>query len=184
MMRFSKCSKYESSFKFTWERVFCEKYIWFEKVASWHDVRLHKDHSLKTLCSIISQSLRYASECMRIDVAHKCFGGSGEEECLSFYKFQKFLMSSKDKTLGKLWGICMYVCVICNHNMKGNFFLKRTRISPHSIYPYNIANTRNFYILYKWNGTNALFSLCTSRRIWKAKMIHICINFCALNVKT
>ena len=71
MMRFSKCSKYESPFKFTWERVFCEKYIWFEKVASWHDVRLHKDHSLKTLCSIISQSLRYASECMRIDVAQK-----------------------------------------------------------------------------------------------------------------
>ena len=78
---------------------------------------------------------------------HKSFGGSGEEECLSFYKFQKFLMSSKDKTLGKLWCICM--CVICNHNMKGNFFLKRTRVSPHSIYPYNIANTRNFYILYK-----------------------------------
>ena len=123
IVRFSKCSKYESSFKFTWERVFCEKYIWFEKVASWHDVRLHKDHSLELVCSIISQSLSYASECMRIDVAS--LKVIFKEECLSFYKkFSKdeFLMSSKDKTLVKLW------FVICNHNMKGIFLFETSRI--------------------------------------------------------
>ena len=102
---------------------FVKKYIWFEKVASWHDVRLHKDHSLELVCSIISQSLSYASECMRIDVAS--LKVIFKEECLSFYKkFSKdeFLMSSKDKTLVKLW------FVICNHNMKGIFLSETSRI--------------------------------------------------------
>ena len=141
----------------TLERFFCEKYIWFEKVASWHDVRLHKDHSLELVCSIISQSLSYASECMRIDVAS--LKVIFKEECLSFYKkFSKdeFLMSSKDKTLVKLW------FVICNHNMKGIFLFETSlEFRRSSSYVYSSTNTRNFYIyivLYKWNGTNALFS--------------------------
>ena len=121
----------------TLERFFCEKYIWFEKVASWHDVRLHKDHSLELVCSIISQSLSYASECMRIDVAS--LKVIFKEECLSFYKkFSKdeFLMSSKDKTLVKLW------FVICNHNMKGIFLSETLSNSDDHHHMYTRVQTR------------------------------------------
>ena len=157
--------------KFTLEKIFCEKYIWFEKVASWHDVRLHKDHSPKTLCSIISQSLCYASECMRIDVETQVWRWLFWRMFI-ILQVSKVLMSSEDKTLGtKLW-----LCVICNHNMK--------RISFRIASTYT-AKMRNFYILYKWNGTNALSSPPVLQDdSEKAKMIHICISFCALNVKT
>jgi len=94
---------------------------------------------LSKLCSIISQSLCYGLECMRIDVA------SFEVAlvCLSFTSFE-LLMSSKIKHLvnSGLWSVIII--------WREFLFETNSSIS---------TNTRNFYTLYKWNGTNALFSV-------------------------
>ena len=69
MMNLSRSMFQRMFLKFTLERtIFCEEYIWLEKVASWHDVRLRRE-ILYDLCSFISQSSCYALQCMRIDVA-------------------------------------------------------------------------------------------------------------------
>ena len=161
--KISTCFKMYASFlrKFTLERIFCEKYIWFEKVASWHDVRLHKDPSFQAMFHHISIfMLRFR---MHANWRNKFWGGFGMFIIYKLRTFDEF----KDKTLGKLW------FVICNHNMKGISFWIRIRIS---------AQTREIST-HCINETEQMHYSLYIKTNLKSKMIHICINYCAVNVK-